>query len=354
MAHALLKRMAFVLSLCAASAGAAEASAVCERLTARLAGLSQTVVSTTGSREHAGAISRQNLELRRARNERRRMGCSGGSIIVIGGSNEAACESMAREIAGMEMNLEQLKARRRGALEGNAGDDSRRRLLASLAVNNCGDADVTPLQVAVPEAETHRNILKDLPPIGSTLEAGAGMTTFMLPGALPAGGLRTLCVRTCDGAFFPISSNARPADFQRDAESCSARCPGTETELYYHSLATQEAGEMVSALTGEPYISLPTAFAYRTRDLDAPGGQCGCMPARADKEAEAPAASILGEAGLKGTQDLGAAGIKPVEERPYEPNNSKIRVVGPTFLPNEESAIDLRNPAGPGYQPAQN
>ncbi len=42
------------------------------------------------------------------------------------------------------------------------------------------------------------------------------------------------------------------------------------------------------------------------------------------------------------------------EERPYDPSKSKVRVVGPTFLPNEETSIDLKHPKGPAYQPVQN
>ena len=32
------------------------------------------------------------------------------------------------------------------------------------------------------------------------------------------GSYRTMCVRTCDGAYFPISSQASPMGFQRDVE----------------------------------------------------------------------------------------------------------------------------------------
>ena len=44
----------------------------------------------------------------------------------------------------------------------------------------------------------------------------------------------------------------------------------------------------------------------------------------------------------------------PPEERPYDPSKNKVRVVGPTFLPNEETSIDLKHPKGPAYQPVQN
>ncbi|RVH10143.1 hypothetical protein CN216_27390, partial [Sinorhizobium meliloti] len=47
------------------------------------------------------------------------------------------------------------------------------------------------------------------------------------------------------------------------------------------------------------------------------------------------------------------APAKPIAERPYDPAKNKVRVVGPTFLPQEESAIDLKHPLGPRYQPLQ-
>jgi hypothetical protein len=40
-------------------------------------------------------------------------------------------------------------------------------------------------------------------------------------------------------------------------------------------------------------------------------------------------------------------------ERDYDPRDSKVRVVGPQFLPEETSRIDLHNPALQGAQPQQ-
>ena len=45
---------------------------------------------------------------------------------------------------------------------------------------------------------------------------------------------RTLCVRLCDGFYFPISScHVRKSRFARDADACSASC-GSEARLFYH------------------------------------------------------------------------------------------------------------------------
>ena len=44
---------------------------------------------------------------------------------------------------------------------------------------------------------------------------------------------RTLCVRLCDGFYFPISPATPQSRFARDADACSASC-GSEARLFYH------------------------------------------------------------------------------------------------------------------------
>jgi hypothetical protein len=346
----------------------ADASTVCERLNADLASLPKVVASNANLREYTGAISRQNLDLRQARSDLRRIGCSSGSVIVVGGPNEDACQSLAAEISQMEMDLETLKARRQNLLEGSASDITRRRIHAALVANRCDEEQDEILRAAIDEPETHRNILEDLPPIGESdqdAQDGADIIDFRTshdsfgpyddfgPDTDYPGSLRTLCVRTCDGAFFPISSNSSPADFQRDADSCQRRCPGTETALYYHALTTEETDQMVSATTGEPYAQLPTAFAYKTRDRSQ-SGQCGCRPVGQTAIQQSTPDNGKGVVDVrtrKKTDDTQAKST--VADRPYNPQDNKVRVVGPSFLPSQETSIDLRHPAGPGYQPQQ-
>ncbi|PST21823.1 DUF2865 domain-containing protein [Mesorhizobium plurifarium] len=364
-----IRRIAAVcIPLALATAGPVSASGVCERLGARLADLPTGFTTNASLRDFTGAVARQNIELRRARNDRRRMNCSSGSVIIIGGDDEAACAEIDDTIARMEQNLRTLKAQRRHLI-GDGGEDIRRRILAAMELNGCSgappenrEARATERQFANAAAgatEVHRNILRDLPPDSDAypLLLDAPGTDLPLMGQDFAGSLRTICVRTCDGAFFPISSHATPADFGRDAELCRARCPGAETELYYHVLATEEADQMVSASTGRPYAELPAAFAYRARGVGAPG-ICGCgipdLATDTNEQKASPAGkltvvspSVITIGSEKKTPP------KPIEERPYDPANSKVRVVGPTFLPQEESAIDLKHPLGPRYQPLQ-
>ncbi|WEZ85173.1 DUF2865 domain-containing protein [Rhizobium sp. 32-5/1] len=353
---------ALVLPLFVAMSVSAQASAVCDRLNTRLSNLPKIVTSNANARDYTAAISRQNLDLRKARNERRRLGCSSGSIIIVGGPNADACDSMEATIGQMENDLDTLKARRQHLVSGGDNDINRRRILAALDVNRCSEQQDDVINASASEPEIHRNILEGLPKAGETFTMLRGSTDIDDLGvpSLDGGPLRTMCVRTCDGAFFPISGNATPADFQRDSVACERRCPGAETELYFHSLATEETDEMVSAVTGQPYTHLPTAFAYRTRDHGQTAGQCGCKPAAvsgfgveqpviAKQSLPADGSSIIAVTTPSGKEKAAAV----VEDRPYDPSNAKVRVVGPTFLPPQESAIDLKHPTGPGYQPVQ-
>jgi hypothetical protein len=87
-----------------------------------------------------------------------------------------------------------------------------------------------------------------------------------------AGTYRTLCVRLCDGFYFPISSAAFGSGLSRDADACSASC-GTEARLFYYPNAGGDVDTMVD-LTGLAYSSLPNAFKYRKTLVP----ECRCRP----------------------------------------------------------------------------
>lgn len=333
--------------------GAAGASAICDGLNARLAALPRAASPAGNTRVYSNAISRQTIEMRKVRSDMRRLGCSSGSVIVYGNANAETCEMLAGTMGRMEDNLESLDRKRRDTAMAVNEAEERRRLRNALKTHGCVEQPGGVQEASVGEKKIHRNILRDLPPAGEgipMLREGLGVTGLTLDGAPMEGRLRTVCVRMCDGAFFPISSQASPMNFERDAAICSSRCPGAETELYYHALETQEAEDMVSAVTGKPYRELPRAFAYRTRDLDKPGG-CGCGMSALERKQSTPdpASGIQTRTGSITTvttpnREAETTTRIEAEERPYDPN-AKVRIVGPTYLPREESAIDLRNPA---------
>ena len=86
------------------------------------------------------------------------------------------------------------------------------------------------------------------------------------------GQYRTVCVRMCDGFFFPISHTASRSNFHDDAESCRSRCGSSDAKLFYHA-NSGEIGDAVD-LGGRSYKSLSTAFLYRKKLVDG----CACKP----------------------------------------------------------------------------
>lgn len=92
-------------------------------------------------------------------------------------------------------------------------------------------------------------------------------------GDLTGGTYRTLCVRTCDGYYFPISFTASGDELRRDANACRALCPGQDVAIYVQRNPGDERGPMVS-LSGQPYTALPAAFRYRS-EYDR---ECTCGP----------------------------------------------------------------------------
>jgi hypothetical protein len=83
---------------------------------------------------------------------------------------------------------------------------------------------------------------------------------------------RTMCVRLCDGYYWPVSFATTKDNFARDERTCSQSC-GSTVALYYHANPGGQAEDMVN-LRGVPYKSLGTAFLHRTTY----DPNCKCRP----------------------------------------------------------------------------
>ena len=79
-------------------------------------------------------------------------------------------------------------------------------------------------------------------------------------GNLPFATYRTLCVRLCDGYYFPVSFSTLPNHFQRDADLCQSQC-AAPAELYYHQNPGGAVEQMVSVGNQQPYTSLKIGVA---------------------------------------------------------------------------------------------
>ncbi len=83
---------------------------------------------------------------------------------------------------------------------------------------------------------------------------------------------RTMCVRLCDGYFWPVSFTATKREFARDSEICERSC-ASPAALHFYRNPGQEPQDMID-LTGQPYVKLGTAFRYRVSYDSA----CKCRP----------------------------------------------------------------------------
>lgn len=93
-------------------------------------------------------------------------------------------------------------------------------------------------------------------------------------GNLPFATYRTVCVRLCDGYFFPISFSTLPNHFQRDADACQSKC-AAPVDLYYHPNPGGAMEQATSVKTQQSYSTLKSAFRYRKEFVQG----CSCKQA---------------------------------------------------------------------------
>lgn len=91
-------------------------------------------------------------------------------------------------------------------------------------------------------------------------------------------GYRTVCVRQCDGFFFPISFGGSESSFSRDQATCTNSCSGAK--LYYYKASSEDPDDMVD-LEGRSYAKMKNANLFRTQYVEA----CKCKPHPWEQEA---------------------------------------------------------------------
>jgi hypothetical protein len=89
---------------------------------------------------------------------------------------------------------------------------------------------------------------------------------------LPPTGYRTVCVRLCDGYFFPVSFSTLPDRFRHDTNICEQSCSSPARLFVYRNPGG--GPETMEDLEGRPYSALTTAFQFRT----AYDASCTCKP----------------------------------------------------------------------------
>jgi hypothetical protein len=105
----------------------------------------------------------------------------------------------------------------------------------------------------------------DAPSSSSSTHTVTKVVIAARTGSLPRGNgdaYRTVCVRLCDGYYWPISFATDSSKLTRDSAKCEKSC-SMPAKLYYAPMLG-EAPELID-LNGEPYTRLGTAFQFRIR-----------------------------------------------------------------------------------------
>jgi hypothetical protein len=317
------------------------ASPVCQRLEGQLSSLdrgNEDPARADATRRAEDAAARQQFELDRLVAQSRRLSCEGSGFFSIFSSPPPQCGPLRRQIDQARASLDRTQndlERLHGGTTERMGQ--RRAILIALSDNGCGPQY---RQAALQQG----GFLEQL--FGGR-EGGRSFNP-----ADQSGTFRTLCVRTCDGYYFPISYAAPASRFQDDARTCQRMCPAAEVSLYTYHNPGEDVAQAVS-LSGQPYSALPSAFRYRT-ELNA---ACSCRRAGqswsealktggTDETIEQGDIVVTEDRAKKMSQPTRDASGRPIKqgqapvaaqaattETAAEPPKGKVRTVGPTFYP---------------------
>ena len=330
---------------------------MCPRLEAQLATIDRggggDPAKDEQIRRYQDAAAKQQGELDRVTSQAKRMGCDSSGFFSLFSGQSAQCGPVNNQIQQMRANLDQittsLERLRGGGFGGADRENQRRSVLLALAQNNCG-----PQYANAPRGPG--NFLDNL--------FGNNNNNPNAPGAdlgPQSGTFRTVCVRTCDGFYFPISFATVPARFPDDEKTCKALCPAAEATLFSYRNPGEDMSSAVS-INGQPYSSSPNAFRYRQEF----NPSCACKVAgqtwsdalksiddktaaeqqgdiivteeSAKKMSRAPAKAAPAAA-KKGAAPASTAATAPAPDAPTGAapstgsENKPIRSVGPTFIP---------------------
>ncbi len=317
--------------------------------------------------QYAQAVRDQKAQIAKTERAALQNGCGNGGFFR---SNAALCRRIDSSLRQMNNNLRDLQNNLSRLAPHSAGSSARRRaILNEMAAYGCKSRSNDGYAVRR-EPPRRRTLLEQIFGVRTYREDGSRAGSQYDPNqdlASRYGTYRTLCVRSCDGYYFPISFSTVPDRFEQDAQTCQSMCPGSDVSLYFHAMPSQDSEDMISYRTDQPYADLPTAFSYRKK-FDP---ECSCKFASAGmteiagsgganygQESSEPAKPRIplptfksdpgldpdalananggftrkdlamlarrGEAKVSSILPDGAAG---------EPPQRKIRVVGPSFFP---------------------
>ncbi len=245
-----------ILALAALAASIVAFSAdVAVAQNAECARLQQAIAARRGSSGAQAAVERQRAELGRTRAYAGSLGCGNRKFLFFGSEPPPQCGEVTAQISRMEANLAELQARAGGgAGELIARYNAECGHAAPSGPNNIFEAlfgGVARLAAPPDQSQTdarfedHGDEPRQSGPSGDKGPVQAHSGSY------------AVCVRTCDGSFFPVSYSGAGSRADSLEDVCRALCPNADVALY--SFPFGGTVEEAASPTGEPYANLPNA-----------------------------------------------------------------------------------------------
>src|SRR5271169_3224545 len=244
----------------------AASNPVCGRLQAQLASVDQGSADPARAdqiKRADDAIAKQQADLDHAVAQAHKAGCAGEGFFALFSALSPQCGPITSSIQQMRGNLDRMMSDQQKLKGGgsDAQDGQRRALIGALAQNNCGAQYASAASSSGP---------------AGFFDALFGNGTIVNPNGdgAPSGTFHTVCVRTCDGYYFPISYSTGSTRFADDEKTCQRLCPASEVALYSFRNPGEDMDQAVSN-SGQPYTALPNAYRYRKEVTNG----CSCRKA---------------------------------------------------------------------------
>lgn len=330
MVRASLRRFLSPLLALAALTGAAVAqSPACQTWQAELSRLQGRGGGDARAAQQSRRVAAQLTQLS---GQYRAMGCDRGGFLFFGERPPPECGGIRARLGQLQGQYAALQEQAQGG-----GIEQRRAQLAALIDRNCRGQSRGFFDTIFGTDNPRGEIDSTLPELDPQPQEERPRQ----------GGAYNVCVRTCDGYFFPLANS--PGGRGGQDEMCQALCPGAETLAFGMS----SGGDIQNAMSrtgGTPYASLPNALKY-TRSFDA---ACTCRaPGQSWARALAPAEALLER--RKGdiivTEQRAEEMSRPKPDR--NPRNRRAEAKTPDAKPQpgSEGPAPTELQAAPGDEP---
>ncbi len=302
------------------SVSAQQLSADCERLRVAIADASH---GDSGS-QYQAAADRQRAELDRTVAYAHSIGCDRRQFLFFGAAPPPQCGEINAQVGRMRANLDELQQRAGG------GPGGRGELIARF------NAQCTTAQQQQPQQPA--NFLDAI--FGSVARQPSDVQTLPLGPDQPESteaqaGSKAVCVRSCDGSFFPVSYSASQGRLTGLEDMCRALCPNADVALYTYPPSGQI--EQAVSINGAKYMDMPNALKYRT-SLDS---TCSCK-----RKGQSWADALAGAEAKLGRESKGDVYVTP---------EKSIELSRPRFDAKADAKNKAKTPDGkpiPGATPA--